>query len=102
MTKENNLLKRLNAIKFLILVGLLTIAGLVFIGYFSASKKSEPKYRSKIEQIIYDTKNKSPKYVITLPDRNPKAKRPKRKNWLSKTTRSKKKKLKKLTRCKRQ
>lgn len=75
MTKENNLLKRLNAIKFLILVGLLTIAGLVFIGYFSASKKSEPKYRSKIEQIIYDTKNKSPKYVITLPDRNPKAKK---------------------------
>lgn len=69
------MLKKLNAIKFLILVGLLTIAGLVVVGYLSASKKSEPKYRSKIEQIIYDTKNKSPKYVITLPDRNPKTKK---------------------------
>ena len=69
------MLKKLNAIKVLILVGLLTIAGLVAIGYFSASKKSEPKYRSKIEQIIYDTKNKSPKYVLTLPDRNPKVKK---------------------------
>ena len=69
------MLKKLNAIKVLILVGLLTIASLIAIGYFSASKKSEPKYRSKIEQIIYDTKNKSPKYVITLPDRNPKAKK---------------------------
>ena len=69
------MLKKLNAIKVLILVGLLTITSLIAIGYFSASKKSEPKYRSKIEQIIYDTKNKSPKYVITLPDRTPKAKK---------------------------
>lgn len=69
------MLKRLFAIKFILLIGFLTVVGLVFVGYFYANKKSEPKYRSKIEQIMYDTKNKSPKYVITLPDRTPRAKK---------------------------
>ena len=69
------MLKKLNAIKFLLLAVLCTIIGLFVIGYFSANKKSEPVFRSKIEQIMYDTKNKSPKYVITLPDRMPKTKK---------------------------
>ena len=69
------MLKKLNAIKFLLLAVLCTIIGLFVIGYFSANKKSEPVFRSKIEQIMYDTKNKSPKYVITLPDRTPKTKK---------------------------
>ena len=69
------MLKKLNAIKFLLLAVLCTIIGLFVIGYFSANKKSEPVFRCKIEQIMYDTKNKSPKYVITLPDRTPKTKK---------------------------
>lgn len=69
------MLKKLKAIKFLLLTVLCTIIGLFVIGYFSANKKSEPVFRSKIEQIMYDTKNKSPKYVITLPDRTSKSKK---------------------------
>lgn len=53
---------------------LITLAGIIGIGYQSAEQKSEPIYRSKIDRIMYDTHNQSPKYVITLPDRNKKAK----------------------------
>lgn len=38
------------------------------IGYFVAEKKSEPVYLSKIDRLMYDNHNKSPRYVITLPD----------------------------------
>lgn len=58
--------------KLLILVILLTLAGMAGFGYLFASKKSEPVYLSKIDRIMYDTHNKSPKYVITLPDRTKK------------------------------
>ena len=58
--------------KILILVVLITLAGIIGIGYQSAEQKSEPIYRSKIDRIMYDTHNQSPKYVITLPDRNKK------------------------------
>lgn len=37
-------------------------------GYFFADKSSEPEYKTKIDRILFDTKNKSPKFVITLPD----------------------------------
>mgnify|MGYP007076424406 CR=1 FL=1 len=63
--------------KILILVVLITLAGIIGIGYQSAEQKSEPIYRSKIDRIMYDTHNQSPKYVITLPDRNKKSKKPK-------------------------
>ena len=63
--------------KILILVVLITLAGIIGIGYQSAEQKSEPIYRSKIDRIMYDTYNQSPKYVITLPDRNKKSKKPK-------------------------
>ena len=62
--------------KILILVVLITLAGIIGIGYQSAEQKSEPIYRSKIDRIMYDTHNQSPKYVITLPDRNKKSKKP--------------------------
>ncbi len=62
--------------KILILVVLITLAGIISIGYQSAEQKSEPIYRSKIDRIMYDTHNQSPKYVITLPDRNKKSKKP--------------------------
>lgn len=52
-----------------VLFVLATIAALVLIGYFSASKKSEPNYLSKIDRIMFDKKNKSPKFVLTLPDK---------------------------------
>ena len=55
---------------------LITLAGIIGIGYQSAEQKSEPIYRSKIDRIMYDTHNQSPKYVITLPDRNKKSKKP--------------------------
>lgn len=55
------------------LIGLL---GLVFIillvggtGYYFAGKNSEPEYLSKVDRILFDKKNKSPKYIITLPDK---------------------------------
>lgn len=91
------MLKRLFAIKYLLLIGLLTIGGLIFLGYFSANKKSEPKYRSKIEQIMYDTKNKSPKYVITLPDRNPKTKKAEPEKIVAEVDKNKTEKKEKLT-----
>ena len=37
-------------------------------GYFFADKSSEPEYKTKIDRILFDAKNKSPKFVITLPD----------------------------------
>lgn len=48
---------------------LVIVAAVIGIGWYTAERKSEPYYRSKIDKIIYDRKNKSPKYVIVLPDR---------------------------------
>lgn len=58
----------------LIIAILLTIAALILIGYVSAYKKSEPEYLSKIDKIMFDKKNKSPKFILTLPDKTEKAK----------------------------
>ena len=41
--------------KILILVVLITLAGIIGIGYQSAEQKSEPIYRSKIDRIMSDT-----------------------------------------------
>ena len=49
-----------------VLVIFLTVMG---VGIYFAMEKGEPEYKSKIDKIIYDTKNKSPKYVITMPER---------------------------------
>ena len=38
--------------KILILVVLITLAGIIGIGYQSAEQKSEPIYRSKIDRIM--------------------------------------------------
>lgn len=56
--------------KLKIIAVLLTTLVVAFAGYYFAAKKSEPYYEKKIDKIMFDTKNKSPKYVITLPDRN--------------------------------
>lgn len=47
---------------------MLLIAIVVGIGYFFASTKSEPAYLSKIDKLMFDNKNKSPQFVLTLPD----------------------------------
>lgn len=56
--------------KLKIIAVLMTTLVVAFAGYYFAAKKSEPYYEKKIDKIMFDTKNKSPKYVITLPDRN--------------------------------
>lgn len=56
--------------KLKIIAVLLTTLVVAFAGYYFAAKKSEPYYEKKIDKIMFDTKNKSPKYVITLPDRD--------------------------------
>ena len=53
------------------LIAILVLLALVLLAfaYFFASKSAEPTYRNKIERLMFDKTNKSPKYVITLPDR---------------------------------
>ena len=40
---------------------LVIVAAVIGIGWYTAERKSEPYYRSKIDKIIYDRKNKSQK-----------------------------------------
>ncbi len=40
-----------------------------FSGYLVADRKSEPVYLSKIDRLMFDKENQSPKFVITLPDK---------------------------------
>lgn len=63
------MIENLEQKKILIIAVLLTVLGLGAVGYFFANKKSEPVYISKIDRIMFDTQNQSPKYIITLPDR---------------------------------
>ncbi len=50
----------------LILGVLFIISGLAF---YAAEKSTSPKYENKIDKLLFDRGNKSPKYVITLPDK---------------------------------
>lgn len=52
----------------IILAALLSFAAIVAVGYIVAEKRSEPMYRSKVDELMFDDKNRSPKYIITLPD----------------------------------
>lgn len=60
--------------KVLMLAVFITIAILLAIGYISAMKKTEPEFLSKIDKIMFDKKNKSPKFILTLPDKEEKKK----------------------------
>ena len=62
------ILKYLNKIKQLFVIIPLLIAIMLFAGLFFANKKSEPEFATKAEKIMFETKNKSPKYVIALAD----------------------------------
>ena len=56
--------------KFLILgIAIGIILFVVGVGYYFAKQKSEPEFASKIDRIMFERKNKSPKYIITLPDK---------------------------------
>ncbi len=59
--------------KKLILAVCLSLLLLLGVGYFFAGQKSEPVYVSKIDKLMFDTNNKAPKYVITLPEKKEKA-----------------------------
>lgn len=63
------MLTKLKQRKFLIIFGLAVFAILLVVGYFSASFKSEPTYLTKIDKIMYDKKNRSPKYIMTMPEK---------------------------------
>lgn len=58
--------------KYLVILILVTIAAVLLVGYFSASQKSAPQYLSKIDKIMFDKKNQSPKFILTLPDKSAK------------------------------
>ena len=47
---------------------LIMIASVLAIGWWFAEEKSTPEYSSKIDKLMFDKDNKSPKWVITLPD----------------------------------
>lgn len=47
-----------------ILIGIMIFAGLFF-----ANQKSQPEFATKAEKVMFDTKDKSPKFVMTLPEK---------------------------------
>lgn len=63
------MLKRLKQQQGIILAIIIALAAIIAAGYFSAVKKSEPKYRNKVEQMLFEEGDKSPKFVITLPEK---------------------------------
>ncbi len=63
------MLKRLKQQQGIIFAAIIALAAIIAAGYFSAVKKSEPKYRNKVEEMLFEEGNKSPKYVITLPEK---------------------------------
>lgn len=54
--------------KFLLFLGIVIVC-VTMSGYFFAQHKSTPEFRSKIERVLFEKKNKSPKYILTLPDK---------------------------------
>ena len=63
------ILKYLNKIKQFFLIVPILIGVMIVAGLFFANQKSKPEYDSKAEQVMFDTKDKSPKYVMTLPEK---------------------------------
>ena len=62
----NLIIKYLNKIKQFFLIIPILVGIMIFSGLFFASKKSEPEFITKADKVMFDTKNKSPKYIITL------------------------------------
>ena len=56
---------------YVILFAIISLLAIIIaIGYFFATRASAPVYTNKINQLMFDTKNKSPRYVITLLDKD--------------------------------
>lgn len=53
-------------------MALFAVAAVTVSGYFFAQKKSQPVFRNKVERIMFERKNKSPKYILTLPEKTEK------------------------------
>ena len=53
----------------LFLFVLLALVLVTISGYFFAQKKSVPEFRNKVERIMFEKKNKAPKYILTLSDK---------------------------------
>lgn len=62
------ILKYLNKIKNLFVILPLLAGVMILLGLFFANEKSKPEFESPSERIMFETKNKSPKYVMTLPE----------------------------------
>lgn len=61
--------KNLEKYDKLIIFLLITIASVLAVGWWFAEERSTPEYSSKIDKLMFDKDNKSPKWVITLPDK---------------------------------
>jgi len=64
------ILTYLNKIKNLFVIIPIVIALMLIVGLFFANQKSKPEFASKPEKVMFDVKNKSPKYVMTLPEKS--------------------------------
>ena len=62
------MIKLLKKYKLLIIILLLTVLILLSLGYIFAQQQSEPTFATKIDRIMFERKNRSPKFIITLPD----------------------------------
>lgn len=61
--------KTLKRTRYLILTFMIALAIIIGLGYLFAEKRSEPVYLSKIDRLMFENKNKSPRFVLTLPDK---------------------------------
>ena len=61
--------KNLEKYDKLVIVVIIIISLVLGVGYWFAQQKSEPVYLSKIDRLMFDKNNKSPAYVLTLPDK---------------------------------
>lgn len=59
---------RLNQYKYLILAFIAAMALIIAAGFIFAEEKSELVYLSKIDKLMFDSNNKAPKFILTLPD----------------------------------
>ncbi|MBE6451919.1 MAG: hypothetical protein E7012_00305 [Alphaproteobacteria bacterium] len=62
------MIKKVTSYKILISSVVLAILIIAVIGFWFADEKSAPVYLNKIDKLMFDTNNKAPKFVLTLPD----------------------------------
>ena len=63
------ILKYLNKIKQFFVIVPVLIGVMLLAGLFFANQKSKPEFENKAERMMFDTKDKSPQYVMTLPEK---------------------------------